>query len=325
MNFRWLNIIPVLFLLSACNQNKPDNAGEAKPVPVATAETWEAPDTSALGNSERDKLVKYGRELISRTAFYLGPAGIVAHQTNGMNCQNCHLDAGTKPFGNNYSAVASCYPKYRERSGTIEDIYHRVNDCMARSLNGKMLDTSSREMQAIKAYIEWIGKDVPKGIKPQAAGIYKLAYLDQAADIEKGKLVYVSKCQSCHSKNGGGKMDINQITYQYPPLWGSHSYTTAAGLFRISNFAGYVKSNMPFGASNEHPQLSDEEAWNVAAFVNSQPRPVKTFKEDWPKLAAKPVDFPFGPYADTFSERQHKYGPFLPIAEYKKNTKRTSN
>jgi thiosulfate dehydrogenase len=325
MNLRRLNFLPVLFLLGACSQNKPNNAAEAKPVPLATAETWEAPDTATLGNSEHDKLVKYGRELISRTAFFLGPQGTVAHKTNGMNCQNCHLEAGTKLLGNNYSAVAATYPKYRERSGTKEDIYHRVNDCMARSLNGKMLDTASREMQAMKAYIEWLGKDVPKGKKPAGAGIFKLAYLDQATDIEKGKLVYVSKCQSCHGENGAGKMDTNRIMYQYPPLWGSHSFTTAAGLYRVSNFAGYVKSNMPFGASNEHPQLSDEEAWNVAAFVNSQPRPVKTFKEDWPKLAEKPVDFPFAPYADTFSEKQHKYGPFLPIAEYRKNSKKNSN
>jgi thiosulfate dehydrogenase len=27
----------------------------------------------------------------------------------------------------------------------------------------------------------------------------------------------------------------------------------------------------------------------------------------------KPVDAPYGPYADGFSEQQHKYGPFAPI------------
>jgi thiosulfate dehydrogenase len=317
MIFRILLLILLLGLVAGCNQ--PDNSSsKAKTIPVPVAEAWVAPDTTALGYTEHDKLIKYGRDLISRTAFYLGPAGSIAHQSNGMNCQNCHLDAGTKPFGNNYGAVAATYPKFRERSGTTEDIYHRINDCMARSLNGKMLDTASHEMQAIKAYIEWLGKDVPKGKKPENSGINRLAYLDQAADIAKGKLVYAAKCQSCHGESGAGKMDSNRITYQYPPLWGSHSYTTAAGLFRLSNFAGYVKSNMPFGASNEHPQLTDEEAWNVAAFVNSQPRPVKTFKEDYPKIATKPVDYPFGPYADTFSEKQHKYGPFLPIAEYKK-------
>ena len=31
---------------------------------------------------------------------------------------------------------------------------------------------------------------------------------------------------------------------------------------------------MPFEEANyRHPKLTDEEAWDVAAFVNSQPRP----------------------------------------------------
>lgn len=82
--------------------------------------------------------------------------------TNGMNCQNCHLDAGTKVWGNNYGSVFSTYPKYRPRSGKEEDIYKRINDCFERSLNGKALALNSKEMQAIKAYIEYVGKDVKK-------------------------------------------------------------------------------------------------------------------------------------------------------------------
>ena len=75
---------------------------------------------------------------------------------------------------------------------------------------------------------------------------------------------------------------------------------------------------MPFGvATHSNPQLSDEEAWDVAAFINSQPRPVKKFAQDWPDVAEKSFDFPFGPYTDGFSEQQHKYGPFEPIQKAK--------
>ena len=38
-------------------------------------------------------------------------------------------------------------------------------------------------------------------------------------------------------------------------------------------------------------------------------------KNDYPDISKKPIDDPFGPYADTFSESQHKYGPFQPIEE----------
>lgn len=262
-------------------------------------------------NENRAQLI-YGYNLISNTAAFLGPQGSVAKITNGMNCQNCHLDGGTKPFGNNYGAVASTYPKFRERSGTIESIEKRVNDCVERSLNGIALDSNSKEMHAIVAYIKWLGKHVQKGQKPIGSGISELPFLNRAASPALGKIVYEKKCQSCHGTNGEGVKIINSTIYTYPPLWGPQSYNTGAGLYRLSRFAGYVKDNMPFAAAtnNFNPQLSDEEAWDVAAFVNTKPRPAKDLSKDWPDIDRKPFDHPFGPYADSFSELQHKYGPF---------------
>jgi thiosulfate dehydrogenase len=101
-------------------------------------------------------------------------------------------------------------------------------------------------------------------------------------------------------------------------LWGSNSYNTGAGLYRISRFAGYARDNMPFDAPNNSAPLTDEEAWDVAAFVNSQPRPKKDYSKDYPNIGGKPFDHPFGPYKDKFSEEQHKYGPFDPIRSAKK-------
>lgn len=277
-----------------------------------------APDTSLMHSEKNFKEILYGKELIANTSFYFGPKGKISYSSNGMNCQNCHLEAGSKPFANNYLAVASTYPKFRERSGSKESIYKRVNDCFERSLNGQGLDTLSDEMKAIVAYIKWLGKDIPKGEKPKGSGIAELKYLERAADPEKGKSVYSLKCKSCHLENGAGKKNTDGITYQYPPLWGANSYNNGAGLFRLSRFAGYVKYNMPQGASFENIQLTDEEAWDVAAYVNSQPRPAKDLSKDWPKISGKPVDHPFGPYADNFPEEQHKYGPFAVISEAKK-------
>jgi cytochrome c553 len=84
---------------------------------------------------------------------------------------------------------------------------------------------------------------------------------------------YTAKCESCHKKDGAGVKAADGLTYQYPPLWGEHSYNIGAGLFRLSRFAGYVKNNMPQGVTWENPQLTDEEAWDVAAYVNAQQRP----------------------------------------------------
>jgi thiosulfate dehydrogenase len=246
----------------------------------------------------------------------------VAHLTNGMNCQNCHLNAGTQPYGNNYGSVASTYPKYRGRSGAIEDIYKRVADCFERSLNGTAPKVGSKEMEAIVAYINYVGSNVKKGDKAKGSGIYELALLDRAADPVKGKELYAAKCVSCHQADGSGMMNADKIAYQYPPLWGDHSYNHGAGLYRLSRFAGYIKANMPLGASYKAPMLSDEEAWDLAAYVNSMPRPSKDLSKDWPKLEEKNFDHPFGPFADAFSEEQHKFGPFKPIKEAQKKAKK---
>lgn len=272
---------------------------------------------------EKDSLVRYGRQLIENTSYYLGPKGVVMQITNGMNCQNCHVDGGTVPWGNNYSAVASTYPQFRARSGGMETIVKRVSDCMERSLNAnKAVDSNSKEMKAIIAYMHWLGDGIPKGTKPKGSGIMNIDYLDRAADPEKGKTVFINKCQRCHMPDGLGQKKLDGHGYIYPPLWGPDSYNTAAGLFRISRFAGYVKNNMPYGEIDyRNPQLTDEEAWDVAAFVNSQPRPSKILKEDWPDISQKPIDHPFGPFSDGFSEEQHKYGPFKPIAEARKKQK----
>ena len=268
-----------------------------------------------------DSTVRYGRELIEKTSHYLGPKGTVAAITNGMNCQNCHLDGGTVPWANNYSAVSSTYPKYRDRSGSVETMEKRVNDCLERSLNGRPLDSSSREMRAIVSYLHWVGEGVQKGVKPKGSGIMEIPFLDRPADPVRGKAVYAAKCQSCHGSDGQGQPNLEGTGYSYPPLWGRHSYNSGAGLFRLSRFAGFVKASMPFGlADHRNPQLSNEECWDVAAFVNSQPRPSKDLRGDWPDVSKKPVDHPFGPYTDGFSEEQHKFGPFGPIVEARGKT-----
>lgn len=278
---------------------------------------WQAPDTSYIPQGTEGDLIRYGRNLIAHTAVYLGPKGKAFQISNGMNCQNCHLKAGTIPFGNNYGKVAATYPKLRNRSGTVEGFEKRVNDCIERSLNGEKLPEDSREMKAMVAYLKWVGKEVPKGQMMPGFGLKSLEPLDRAADPIKGATVYKNYCARCHGENGQGQLANNGIEWLYPPLYGENSYNIGAGLYRLSRFAAFVKSNMPFGINHENPFLSDEEAWDVAAYVNSMPRPNKDLSGDWPDISKKPFDHPFGPYTDSFPESQHKFGPFTAIINSK--------
>src|SRR5258705_6604594 len=127
---------------------------------------WHAADINLLPHTPDAEMIRYGRELIVNTSTYFGPKGTIAALTNGMNCQNCHMWAGTKSLGNNFAAVAANYPRYRDRSGKVESIEFRINDCMERSLNGKAIDSMSKEMRAMVAYFKWIGKEVPAKTKP---------------------------------------------------------------------------------------------------------------------------------------------------------------
>lgn len=276
---------------------------------------WKAPDSSTIPIGKTGDIIRYGKTLLAHTAEYFGPKGSISQISNGMNCQNCHLDGGTRLFSNNYASVAANYPKMSYRSGKIEPASERIVQCFKRSLAGNVPDTNSREIQAMLAYLNWIGKGVKKGEKLFGTASGKLTYINYPADPVKGKMIFVSKCQVCHSKNGEGLLSSDKKSYTYPPLWGEHSYNDGAGMYRISNLASFVKNNMPFGITYKNPQLTDEEAWNVAAFVNSQPRPHKDQHNDWKDVKTKPIDFPFGPYADQFSEKQHKFGPFKPIME----------
>src|ERR1043165_5496579 len=144
-------------VIYACNNNS--NTIITTQSTFDTSRLWFG--SSKYNIPEHDSMVRYGYQLISNTSYFLGPNGTVAHLTNGMNCQNCHLNGGTVPWGNNYGAVASTYPQFRARSGGLETVVKRISDCMERSLNGTAIDSTSIEMKAIIAYMNWLGEGVP--------------------------------------------------------------------------------------------------------------------------------------------------------------------
>ena len=279
---------------------------------------WQAPDSAAIPLITNGAQIEYGRQLIMHTANYLGPNGTVAHVSNGLDCQSCHMQAGEELYGNSFAVAAINYPQFSPRTGKVETLSDRINNCMERSLNGVALDSTSKEVKAMIAYIKWVGADVNKASALKGAGTEKLAYLNRAADPAKGVVIFNAKCTACHGKNGMGQLAADGKTYIYPPLWGPHSYNVSAGMYRLGKLAGFIKNNMPYGTTYKSPQLSNEEAWDVAAYIEMQPRPHKLFPGDWPDIKKKPVDYPFGPYADNFSERQHQLGPFADIAAMSK-------
>ncbi len=57
------------------------------------------------------------------------------------------------------------------------------------------------------------------------------------------------------------------------------SYNDGAGLARVDKLAAWLKVAMPL----DDPYLTDQQALDIAAFVNSQPRPKFVLEEHLPK------------------------------------------
>ena len=293
-------------------------AAAAPPPPSA----WVIPDIDKLPDDSWGKTVRYGRDLVTKTYALIGPEiADTAHRFSGNNlsCQSCHLDAGTKEFGLPFQGVYADFPNYRARSGTVGTIEDRIQGCMTRSMNGKRLPPEGPEMTAIVAYMKFLSDDRPVGAPTPGRGAGQMPELDRAADLVHGQAVFTATCAACHGANGLGQR-VGTVGdaqgYLVPPLWGDDSFNDGAGMDRLISAANFVHANMPNGTTWQAPVLSSAEAWDVAAFVQSQPRPHRPhLEQDFPVRLQKPVDAGYGPYADDLPPEQHRIGPFQPIRD----------
>ena len=306
-------LFTIVYLIGTvgCNSDK-------KKVPVTAAIVL--PDTAAIPHNKTGNEIRYGRELFTRTAHYLGPNGVVMKLCgNKMNCKNCHLDAAVRPYSNGFLETYFKYPQYRAREGMVLTIEDRINNCFEYPMNGEKLPYNSREMRAMVSYFRWLCEGRVVSFKEDSLHLGKINLIDRAASVEKGMKIYSDKCVKCHGPEGQGILTPDGETYIYPPLWGENSYALRSSMNRNIIAARFIKWSMPYMDKITPPQLTDEEAFDVAAFINCDSlhsHPKKLLEKDCPDLAFKPIDFPIGPYVDTFSVRQHIYGPFKPIKAF---------
>lgn len=301
------------FLLAACT--RPSSTTKSAQTKIYNFEE----KFSELRDGPEKDYIFYGKELMDKTAQFIGPSGSKGKYTgNFMSCKNCHLDSGVREHGLPLYDSHGLYPQYRAREGTVLSLADRINSCIKNPMLGRDLPVASREMQALLMYIRFIGtsRTVQKSDSDQRLG--PLPFLTRAASPEKGQHLFLKHCSRCHKEDGSGERKANVSEYLYPPLWGKESYRVGSSMHRVSILARFIKYNMPFDtALPSQPILSDEEAWDISAYVNSEhlnPRPgpipngfsIKDFK---------PFDFPAGPYADIFPPDRHKYGPFQEILE----------
>jgi thiosulfate dehydrogenase len=153
----------------------------------------------------------------------------------------------------------------------------RLNGCLRRSLNGKDLPPDSREMQALIAYIKFVGTGTPDGVRLPGMGLKPIANPQAPPDSRRGQEVYAKSCAKCHKDDGQGELKASPgVGYSIPPLWGEASFNAGAGMAKTAYAASYIHDNMPFGISYVDPVLTIQQAWDVAAFIVSKPHPPAT-------------------------------------------------
>jgi len=291
---------------------------------VITAATLSGALGSATGDvSEPAATAEYGRRLLRETGALLGPDHpdpAMRYTGTRMACASCHLEVGTRPGTLTLLGAASKYPSFSGREGRDRDLIDRINGCMQRSMNGSPLPPDSIEMQSMVAYIEQLGREYAAMGETNRTAHEQAPFAepDRRADVEAGRLVFESRCALCHGIDGQGLPATADPAggYVFPPLWGGDSFNNGAGMHRVLTAARFIKARMPLGESD----LTDDEAYDVAAYINSHPRPqMANLVEDYPDRTRKPEDSPYGPWADPFPEEQHRYGPFEPIREYYRN------
>jgi len=257
-----VSLLPAL--LAACRIEERPPVRAAAPGGVALAVL---PD-SLIPPGVEGASIRRGRALVLHTRDSLPD-----HVGNRLRCTSCHLDGGIRRDAMPLVGVWARFPQYRPRSGIVERMEDRINDCFRRSMNGRALDVEGAAMRDMIAWFGWISRDVPVGGRVPGQGMPAVPPLEP--DTASGERLYAAECARCHGGAGEG-------TIIAPPVWGDSSYNIGAGMARIRTLASFLRHNMPYDRPGS---LSDQQAYDLAAYINGQPRP------DYP---GKELDWPFG-------------------------------
>ncbi len=212
---------------------------------------------------------------------------------NDMACTNCHMNGGQRDRAIPWVGVAAMFPEYRARDARLISLEDRIQNCFERSLNGSAPPFDSPEMMAVAAYITWLSEGLQVGTNPDWRGRNRIPREQQIPieelDVERGRTLYDAACATCHGVDGQG---VDLGVARPGPLWGPRSWSDGAGAARIYTLAGYIRHAMPL---DDPGSLTDEEAQQVAAYINSHERPAFARKlEDFPR-GDVPIDAVYYP------------------------------
>lgn len=167
-------------------------------------------------------------------------------------------------------------PVRREKNALIQ-LNDRIRACFRNSLHGTPPPAGGETVRALNAYLFWLAKGAPVGlplrgqgfrtipVPKQGSPLFRGPHILRTPDTLEGMTLYQNRCASCHGLNGQGNPARGGS-----PVWGTQSYPMESGFHSVRVLAEFLKMNMPPGPSG---RLTDQESWDIAAYVASQPRP----------------------------------------------------
>ena len=255
----WLFVASILAFMVLASLAVPSGAEDASPDSA----------TQPATTTELDKVVELGRQLVLHTDTHPLTKPFVG---NDLKCTSCHLEGGTDPQAGTFIGIATAYPAWSPREQRVITLEDRILNCFMRSMNGTRLPNGSEASVAMATYItslsegEAIKMNREKPLGPRHVPTLKVDFTK--FDLARGEELYADQCSYCHGDEGQGLDDG-------PPVWGERSYNQGAGLYRVPKLASWLKVAMPLG----DPSLTDQECVDIAAYVNSKPRPAFKLQE----------------------------------------------
>jgi thiosulfate dehydrogenase len=263
-------VVATATLQGACARSEPASAPAA---------AWAPPPESAIPADSFGASVRRGLALLRFT-----PESLPQYAQSNLRCTSCHQEDGRKATAAPLVTTHARFPRYLSRTGAVVTVQDRVNYCFTRSLAGNALPPGSREMSDIVAYLAFLAKGAPVGEDlPGAAGIPAMAER-LSGDSARGAELFTTTCTVCHGKDGAG------VGPGFPALWGPRSFSIGASMARQERAAAFIYRNMP---QDKPGSLTPQQAFDLAAFVTSHPRPDSPGKDaDYPGGDAPP-DVPY--------------------------------
>jgi thiosulfate dehydrogenase len=275
------------------------------PAAATMVRAWDVPRNplldSSLNASSQGELIRRGFRLFTQT-----PDEAPRYAKNRLSCSNCHLNAGQRDLALPLVGVAHVFPEYNKRAGRQFTLEDRIVGCFMRSENATNQRQSNRkrsglksqardypgphseEVTALASYITWLSQGLSVEAKLPWRGHNVISPENRLPlnklDPVRGKELFMTNCSACHGRDGQG---VQIGDRRAGPLWGPYSWNDGAGAARIYTLAGFIRFAMPY---LDPGSLTDEEAQQIAAFINSKSRPVYPLKDQDYRLTSIPPD-----------------------------------